>query len=100
MVCANHFFVPITANLAFPTKPNHSSANVVVHPFQGFSLLESFLAGFYNMSSLTVSKGVQTFFAGIGEILAKDGLREYLDSIVFVTGNESAGTLMVNAFLS
>lgn len=45
------------------------------------------------MSNLPVSKGIQSFFAGIGEILAKGGLQRSLDSVVFVTGNESAGKL-------
>lgn len=41
--------------------------------------------------STIASKGIRSFFKGVGEFLAKDSLKNNLSSIVFVTGNESAG---------
>lgn len=41
-----------------------------------------------------MSKGIQAFFARAGEYLSAGLSKEALGSIVFVTGNESAGKML------
>lgn len=47
------------------------------------------------MSTPAISNGIRSFFLGIGELISRGRLRESLDSVIFVTGNESAGMFLL-----